>query len=148
VVGFSAGPAQAACDDPRLVSIQGYRAAEGTSVQKGQFTPFFFTVTSSACPQEGSVQYETVAYTADQEDFVRQAGAVTFKPGDPDKQVITIQVVPDSKREKNECFSVRLGKPAGRVVIAADRGEAAGIIVDDDTPPQKLPVGGGFICSE
>jgi hypothetical protein len=148
VVGPAAGPAQAACDEPRLVSIEGYRAAEGTSLQKGQFTPFIFTVTSSACPQEGSVQYETVAYTADQDDFVRQAGVVAFKPGNIDKQVITIQVIPDNKPEKNECFSVRLGKPAGKVTIVPDRGEAAGIIVDDDTPQQKVPVGGGFICSE
>lgn len=148
VVGLTTGPAQAACDEPRLVSIEGYRAVEGTSVQKGQFTPFIFTVTSSACPQEGSVQYETVAYTADQEDFVRQAGGVSFKPGDPSKQVITIQVVPDSKSEKNECFSVRVSKPTGRVVIDPEHNEAAGIIVDDDTPQSKVPVGGGFICSE
>ncbi|MEN3356602.1 MAG: endoglucanase [Mycobacteriales bacterium] len=148
VVGVGAGQAQAACDDARLVSIEGYRAAEGTAVQKGQLTPFIFTVTSSACPQEGSVQFETVAYTADRTDFVSQAGAVSFKPGDPSKQVIVVQVVPDSKPERNECFSVRLSKPAGRIVIPEGRGEAAGIIVDDDTPANKTPIGGGFICSE
>jgi hypothetical protein len=148
VVGSGAGTAQAACDDPRLVSIEGYRAVEGTSAQKGQFTPFTFTVTSSACPQEGSVQFETVTYTADRTDFVSQTGQVSFKSDDTSRQVIVVSVVPDSKRERDECFSVRLSKPAGRIVIPDDKNEAAGIIVDDDTPSNKPPASGGFICSE
>jgi hypothetical protein len=147
VVSVAAGPAGAACDAPRVVSVEGVRAAEGTA-RPGEvaFTTFEFAVTSTSCPLPASVQFETVGYTARPKvDFVPRAGELAFKEGDLDKQVVAVQVVQDAEPEANECFSVRLSKPAGKVRIGT--AEAAGIVVDDDRPaggvqPQI------FICSE
>lgn len=146
MVSVAAGPAAAGCDAPRLVSVEGYRAPEGTSVGQREFTRFEFAVTSSTCPQPGSVRYETVAYTAGEADFVRQAGELSFKAEDLGRQTITVLVVQDSEPEANECFSVRLSKPAGRVQVGTP--EAAGIILDDDRRQGGRPLPQSFICSE
>jgi hypothetical protein len=143
--GVLAGPASAAsCEDARLVGITGNKVAEGT--EKEGFTKLDFTVSSSGCAAEGSLAYETVAYTAQKDDFVPQRGKLEFRPGDAAGQTITVLVVPDGQPERNECFSVRLSAPAGNIKIDPD--EAAGIIVDDDARQRPPGQGGGFICSE
>jgi Calx-beta domain len=146
VVSVAAGPAQAACDTPRLVSVEGVRAAEGTSVEQGRFTSFEFAVTSSSCPLPGTLRYETVPYSAREADFVPRSGELSFKPGDLGKQTVTVQVIPDSEPEANECFSVRLSKPTGQVRVGT--AEAPGIVVNDDRQSAKGPLGQIFICSE
>lgn len=146
-VSVAAGPAQAACDTPRVVSVAGTRAAEGTAVPgQAQFTTFEFAITSAACPQPGALRYETVAYTAGRADFVPRTGEVAFKAGDLGRQTVSVQVVQDSEPEPNECFSVRLSKPAGAVRV--ENAEAAGIIVDDDRQAATGPLPQIFICSE
>jgi hypothetical protein len=148
VVGVAAGPAGAGCDAPRLISVTGFRAAEGTSVGQREFTRFEFAVSTSAasCPQGGTARYETVAYTAGRADFVGQAGELSFKADDTGSQTVTVLVVQDAEPEPNECFSVRLSKPGGRVEIGT--AEAAGIILDDDRGQRKPSLPHSFICSE
>jgi hypothetical protein len=148
VVSVAAGPAQAACDTPRIVSVEGVRAAEGTALPgQVQFTTFEFAVTSTSCPLPGTLRFETVAYTArGQADFVPRAGELAFKSGDLNKQTVAVQVVQDAEPEANECFSVRISKPAGAVRI--ETAEAAGIVVDDDRQSVRGPLPRVFICSE
>jgi hypothetical protein len=143
--GGLAGPASAAasCQGPRLVGITGGKVVEGT--ERGGFSKLDFTVSSAGCAAEGTLSYETVAYTAGKDDFVPQRGRLDLKAGDLSSLTVTVQVVADSQPERNECFSVRIAASAGDVKVDPD--EAAGIIVDDDgkkDPGQS----GGFICSE
>lgn len=57
------------------------------------------------------------------------SGSVTFAPGES-KQPITVLVMPDEMTEANEKFSVRIGgQPVSSIF---NKGEAFGIIVDDD----------------
>jgi hypothetical protein len=143
--GVAAGPAAAAdCDGPRLVGVSGSRVAEGT--ERGGFAKLDFQVSSSGCAAEGSLRFETVGYTAQKDDFVPQAGELSYQAGAADSRTISVLVFSDSEPERNECFSVRLSGAIGNVKI--DPAEAAGIILDDDgkrrLPGQIL----GFICSE
>jgi hypothetical protein len=142
--GALAGPASAAasCEDARLVGISGGKVVEGT--EKGGFSKLDFTVSSAGCAAEGTLTYETVAYTAQKDDFVAQRGKLEFRAGDLSSQTVTVLVVADGQQERDECFSVRVSAPVGD--IKADPDEAAGIIVDDDG--KKDGRTGGFICSE
>jgi Calx-beta domain len=134
--------AAASCEDARLVGISGNKVVEGT--EKGGFSKLDFTVSSSGCAAEGTLTYETVAYTAQKDDFVPQRGKLELRAGDLASQTITVLVVADGQQERDECFSVRVSVAAG--TIKADPDEAAGIIVDDDG--RKDGRTGGFICSE
>ena len=144
LVGAAAGPASADCDQPRLVSVSGYRAPEGSAAQ--EFTRFEFAVSSAGCPQPGAVRYETVAYTAGRTDFVDTVGGLELPAGDLRKQAVIVLVVPDTVAEPVECFSVRIAAAGGNV--KTDVAEAAGIIVDDDRRGVGKRITEGFICSE
>lgn len=146
----AAGPAATApCTGPRVVSILGTKAVEGTATDQRTLTPFTFTVVSTGCPLSGTVGFTTVPFTAGQDDFVMQTGRLGFRAGDTDRQLITVQVVADKQPEPNECYAVQLMPASNTVQIATD--EAAGIIVDDDQKPTgagQPPVTREFHCSE
>jgi hypothetical protein len=176
VVAASAGPAGAAapprpaagpvaaplapapCTGPRLVSILGTKAAEGTATDKGgRLTPFTFTVVSEGCALPGEVGFTTVPFTAGADDFVMQTGQLAFRSGDAGRQLITVQVLADPQPEPDECYAVMLLPGSSTVRITTD--EAAGIIVDDDqkAKPSRAvtplvvrapPVTQEFHCSE
>ena len=63
------------------------------------------------------------------EDYTAQSGTLTFNPGDPLTQTITVPVVDNDTYEGNESFTVALSNPT---VATIDDGSGLGNI--DDTP--------------
>ena len=110
--------------------IENMSVAEGNS----GFTPAPFPVTlSHASLLTVTVNYQTFTGSArDGRDYVSTSGIVTFAPGETNK-VVTVQVIGETTKEKDETFSVRLSAPT-RATIA--RVEAIGLIIDDDATPQ------------
>jgi hypothetical protein len=90
-----------------------------------------FTVTLSDNPQ----QTVTVAYsTADGSatagsDYLATSGFLTFTPGGPLSQTISIPVLGDSLAEFTELLAVNLSTPVGALVA---RGVGVGTILDDE----------------
>jgi hypothetical protein len=84
------------------------------------------------------VSYATAdgsATTADT-DYVPTSGVLTFVPGGPLSQTITVDVVGDLGVEANETFVVNLSAPAGGME------QGTGTIVNDDSeglPPADIP---------
>jgi hypothetical protein len=115
-------------DEPRL-RISDVRRAEGRS---GRTTLFTFTVTLSAAYDEPvTLSYSTADGTATtrDNDYVAQAGTLTFAPGETTK-TITIEVRGDSKREANETFYLDLFDDSGNAWFTKSRG--LGTIRNDD----------------
>jgi hypothetical protein len=69
-------------------------------------------------------------------DFVPTSGTVTFEPGDT-LAFARVQVRGDQFHEANENFFLTLSNPTGATI---DRGQAEGLIVNDDPLPE-LSVG-------
>ncbi len=90
-----------------------------------------FTVTlSNASDVPVTVQYGTQNGTATAgEDYTTQSGTLTFNPGDPLTQIITVPVVDNDIFEGDESFTVELSNPT---VATIDDGSGLGNI--DDTP--------------
>ncbi len=132
---------------PPTLSIDSVSANEGNAGN----TPFTFTVTLSA-PSASPV---TVSYgTADgsamtmDTDYVPISGVLTFVPGGPLSQTITVDVVGDLAVEANETFVVNLSTPSGATLAGVDTGAGEGVeqgtgtIVNDDSigpPPAEIP---------
>lgn len=93
---------------------------------------FVFIVTASGTiEQEFSVQYGTVDGTATAAtDYTAAAGELTFTPGGPTQQSITISVNGDLQIENNESFLLRLSNPTEPGVLGVS--EALGQILNDD----------------
>jgi hypothetical protein len=113
-------------DEPRI------RISDVTKVEgkKGQMTLFTFTVTLSAAYDEPvTMSYSTANGTAKGEDYVPQAGTLTFAPGETTK-IITIEVKGDSKKEANETFYLDLFGLSSNALFTKNRG--IGTILNDD----------------
>lgn len=108
-------------------------------------TPFVFTVTlSQASATPVTVSYATVDDTATAPgDYLTAAGTLTFQPGDPLTQTITVDVVGETVVEPNETFFVDLSSPSG-ATLATPRG--TGTIVNDDAegPAAEIPTLSGW----
>ena len=77
-----------------------------------------------------TVDYATAAGTASTPaDFQAVAGTLTFPVG-TSTRTITVQVVGDRLRERNEAFVVNLSNPSANAYLADGQGLAT--IVDDD----------------
>jgi Calx-beta domain/IPTL-CTERM motif len=120
------------------LSIDSASANEGNAGT----TPFTFTVTlSAASATPVTVSYATAdgtATTADS-DYVPAGGMLTFAPGGPLSQTITVNGVGDLAVEANETFTVTLSAPSG-ATLAAPQG--TGTIVNDDStglPAADIP---------
>lgn len=105
-------------------------------------TPFTFTVTlSAASATPVTVSYATAdgsATTADS-DYMAASGVLTFAPGGPLSQTVTVDVVGDLTVEANETFTVTLSAPSGATLAV---GQGTGTILNDDSgvsPPQEIP---------
>lgn len=118
-------------DAPPTLSIGDVSQQEGNS-GPGQFT---FNVTlNGATELPVTVNYATVddtATTADG-DYTSKTGQLTFQPGGPASQSITVVVNGDTKFETNETFFVDLSGASGAVIIKA---RGTGTIQNDDSPP-------------
>jgi hypothetical protein len=108
---------------------------ENMSVVEGNsgFTAAVFPVNlSHASESTVTVNYQTFTGSArDGRDYVSTNGTVTFAPG-VTSRTVTVQVIGETTKEKDETFSVRISSPVNATIA---RAEAVGIIDDDDTTP-------------
>jgi hypothetical protein len=128
VIGDGRGVGTILDDEPRI-RISDVSRAEG---RRDRTTRFTFAVTLSAAYDEPvTVSYRTADGTAttSDNDYVAQAGTLTFAPGERTK-TITIEVKGDSKREANEYFYVDLFDDSGNSWFTKSRG--IGTILNDD----------------
>jgi Calx-beta domain len=109
------------------VTIADVESKEG----KRGTTSFRFVVSLSASPVAPvTVAYASAAGTATSPaDFAAVSGVLTFPVGTT-SQAVTVSVVSDTVRERNEVFYVNLSNPSPNAYI--DRSQAVGTIVNDD----------------
>jgi hypothetical protein len=115
-------------DEPRI-SINDVTKSEGNGTKT---TFFVFTVTlSAAYDQPVTMSYQTVdgTATASENDYIAQAGTLTFNPGETTK-TITIEVKGDNKREEDEWFSIILLDNSSNSLVTKFSG--IGTILNDD----------------
>jgi hypothetical protein len=135
VKGQGGGETEKPCDEglPTL-KINDVRVKEGDS-DWSPATPATFTVSlSKPSSVPVTVDFATLDGTAtDAWDYAKTSGKLTFKPGDPLTQQVTISVRGDRLPEHDEWFAVNLSNPTN-ALIADPMG--LGTIVDDDPLPQ------------
>ncbi|MFG1294500.1 cellulase family glycosylhydrolase [Xanthobacter variabilis] len=90
---------------------------------------------SEAASETVTVDYHTVAGTADSSDFTASSGTVTFAAGETTK-VVRIPVTADTAVEGNEHFSLVLTDADGAVIGIA---EGVATIADDDGAGPTVP---------
>jgi subtilisin family serine protease len=115
-------------DDPKIW-IDDVAVLEGDNGT----TQAVFTVSLSAAPARPLViDYHTTDGTATVgEDYQAASGTLTFEPGGPTEQTISVTVDGDTDGEPNETFYVHLSGAADAKFVSA---EAQGTIVSDDGP--------------
>jgi hypothetical protein len=120
------------------LSIDSVSANEGNAGN----TPFTFTVTlSAASATPVTVSYATAdgSATSASSDYLPASGVLTFTPGGPLSQTVTVNVVGDLAVEADETFTVTLSAPSG-ATLATPQG--TGTILNDDSsgpPPAEIP---------
>jgi hypothetical protein len=124
-------------DEPRL-SINSPRITEGDSGTK----VLSFTVTlSAAYDQPVTVHYATQDGSASAgSDYVAKSGNLTFSPGGPLSQTITVTIKGDKQKESDEYFYVVLSGASSNVMIYD--GYGLGTILNDE-PGNGPPPGKG-----
>jgi hypothetical protein len=132
-------------DDPLpWISISDATVAEGNSGT----TALTFTVTlSNPSYQKISVRYATAdgtgataAKTGDR-DYLRKTGILTFNPGAPLTNTITVLVNGDTKVELDETLFVNLTLPKGLVDPVKSVIRGMGTITNDDLAPASRKAG-------
>jgi hypothetical protein len=119
-------------DTPPTISIGDASVVEGNSGT----TPMTFTVSLSSVSGQGVwVNYTTANNTAktSDNDYVPTSGSIYFAPGET-IQTITVSIVGDTKKEKDERFYVKLSGADG-ATIADNQG--VGTILNDDASGGK-----------
>jgi large repetitive protein len=143
-------------DDEPYINIVGY--VPGLEGNTGT-TPFHFTVTLSGdYDVPVTVEYATADLTQDEEywygpgatagvDYEAKTGTLTFKPGEPLTQDITVQVIGDRVGEldeywgiSDELFFVNFSNPTNGLLNSS---QATGFIQDDE--PLVSIDGGGSV---
>ena len=127
--------------DPTL-SVRDATAAEGNA--DGVLT---FTVRlSAATDQAATVGYATSGGTATSGtdcaasgDFEETTGTLTFGPGDPLTQTVSVPICDDSLFESNETFTLTLSNPVN-AVVGGNTATATGTITDNEQLP-SLSIG-------
>jgi hypothetical protein len=117
------------------ITINDVRVTEGNS-DLSPATPITFTVSlSKASPVPITVDYATADGSATMAyDYVGKHETLTFAPGDPLSQKVTIDVRGDHVTEADEWFAVNLSNPTN-AQLADPQG--IGTIVDDDPLPMS-----------
>ncbi len=115
-------------DDP-AVSIDDVTLTEGDAGT----VDAVFTVSISLPPEQAAaIDYTTADGTATAgEDYQAVAGTLTFEPGGPADQTITVPVLADLIDELDEDFTVELTSSTAIEIVDA---VGQGTIVDDDAP--------------
>ena len=122
------------------LSIDSVSQAEGNAGT----TAYTFTVTlSAASATPVTVTYATsdASATTANSDYLAASGLLTFAPGGPLSQTITVNGVGDLAVEPDETFLVTLSAPAGATLSTA---QGTGTLVNDDSagpppPPAEIP---------
>ncbi|HZG08887.1 MAG TPA: Calx-beta domain-containing protein [Allosphingosinicella sp.] len=110
---------------PALVTIADVSQAEGND----GVTVFTFTVTRTGGTDAFTIDYQTIAGTAQEgSDYEGASGTLSFAAGENSK-TIQIRVNGDTAGELAETFTVQLSNPVGAVL---SDGEAVGTIQNDD----------------
>jgi hypothetical protein len=118
-------------DPTPSLSINNVSATEGNAGTK----PFNFTVTLSAVSgQTVTVEYSTsngsaTGGTSGSADYIPTSGTLTFNPGGPTTQTVTVLVRGDTSFEFSQTFNVNLDN-ATNANISDDQG--VGTIQNDD----------------
>jgi len=128
----SSGEVTILANDP-TISIQpiNISQSEGNS---GTSSYAFTVELSNASDEVVTVDYATVngsATTADN-DYIAKTGTLTFNPGDPLTQTITVDVIGDTKYEADQTFAVNLSNAGNGAISVAT---ASGTILNDDAQP-------------
>ncbi len=85
-----------------------------------------------------SVSFATVNASAQAgTDYVATSGVISFAAGETQK-VVTVSIVGDTTQEADETFSVMLSAPSSGMEVLDGQGD--GVILNDDQPPNQLPV--------
>ena len=80
-------------------------------------------------PQEVSVDYQTIAETAEESiDFLGQNGTILFAPGEA-SQIVSVPVIGDNIFEGDETLKLELANPVNASILV---GGATGTIRNDD----------------
>jgi len=97
-------------------------------------TPVLFTVNiGTADTSPVTVAYHTQDGTANAgSDYTAVSGTLTFNPGDPLTQVVTVLVNGDLLNEADETFTLELSSPSDATLVDSS---ATATITNDDAPP-------------
>lgn len=80
---------------------------------------------------EVSVDYTTVAQTADGDDFVEASGTITFGAGETGQQ-ITIDILDDPELETDETFAITLSNPTNGATLGAITTQTITLLDNDE----------------
>jgi aryl-phospho-beta-D-glucosidase BglC (GH1 family) len=112
---------------------------DSSAIAPGGNAAVFQLTLSTPAASAVTVNFHTVAGTADSGDFTPTSGSVTFAPGQQ-TQTISIPVTLDTLAEPNEQFTVVLSGAAGATIT---NGTGTATIIDDvptpATPPPPTP---------
>lgn len=125
-------------DEPTpSLAISDVTIVEGTAGEGPQTVTAQFTVTlSGASSSTVTASYATANGTATSgADYVAASGTVSFSPGSPLVQTLTVTVESDARDEFDETFVVNLTSPANATI---GDGQATATITDDDPEPVIL----------
>jgi hypothetical protein len=117
-------------DTPPAVSIADVSVGESAGTAKLTVS-LEFTGGATSTSRTVKVPWSTADGTADAgKDYTKSSGTVTFEP-DVDRAAVAVPILPDTKDEADQSFTVKLGtpSPADVKVTAA---EAEVVILDDD----------------
>jgi hypothetical protein len=138
-VNATLGDAQATVtitdDEPTpSLSISDVTIVEGTAGEGPQTVAAQFTVTlSGASSSTVTASYATANGTATSgADYVAASGIVSFSPGSPLAQTLTVTVESDARDEIDETLTVNLTAPANATL---GDGQGTATITDDDPEP-------------
>ncbi len=130
-ISRSRGVGTILCDDP-VLSIDDVSLEEGNSGNpRMEFTvtvsqPLFAPVT---------VDYATAPGTAKAgNDYLSTSGTLTFEPGGPLHQQISVYLIGDTLNEIHETFTVQLNNATGAAAEPFIKAQGVGTITDDDGP--------------
>ena len=118
-------------DEPPQLTVAAVTVTEGSDAE-------FAVELGAASGREVTVSYATADDTAQQPgDYARTTGTLTFSPGEPLRQTITVATVDDELDEADEAFTLTLSG-AGNATLSGGGStlEVTGTITDGDEPPQ------------